>query len=491
MKSAADGAEAPQGGSEVETGAVETAGRLRETAPISGAEGSHLPGSAPTEAASSGMVQSGAAQSANTSAELSDAAAVAAAGDSLASDSGHKRQKHKAMQSGAKGEKRPWSRKKKIIVAIVVILLLGALAAALVFVFLPRVTNSEIGYTSPETEHYYSVLTGEEIMDERLNSSPTYCMQIPNGTDISPRTHVGLQYAGVVFEAIAEAGITRFAAVFQNVDTAMLGPIRSLRTYYLEWDTPFDCTIVHAGGADDALAALKTGGYRDLTESTTYMWRNTTSYRAPNNLFTSSALLADFNNANGFTSSEIKGFARMTPDAASAAASENLRKSTEGDVVEAIGDDGEPTTKTVTTPLVSDIRFNFGNNNNYNVVYAYNTETNSYDRGYANGNAHWSYDCGTEETNPANCEREQLSPSVVIAMVVEERRASDGYHEDITALGNGAAYIFQNGTVIAGTWQKASADDQIQFFDEAGNAVELGVGQTWISAVPSYGSVEY
>ena len=76
-------------------------------------------------------------------------------------------------------------------------------------------------------------------------------------------------------------------------------------------------------------------------------------------------------------------------------------------------------------------------------------------------------------------------------MIVEERRASDGYHEDVTSLGSGTAYIFQNGAMIQGTWQKATAADQIKFYDAAGAEIKLGVGQTWISAVPTYGSVTY
>lgn len=391
-----------------------------------------------------------------------------------------------------KKPRQPWSKRKKIIVAIVVILVLAGIGAGVYFLLLPQSISSTNDYEiNSEPVRYYSVLTGEEISSSSLNSSPTYCMQIPNGTDISPRIQVGLQYAGVVFEAIAEAGITRFAAVFQNADTSMIGPIRSLRTYYLDWDTPFDCTIVHAGGADDALAAVKAGNYRDLTESTTYMWRNTTNYRAPNNLFTSWANLTQFNTDNGYTTSNVKGFARMTPDAASEAAAENLRNSTEGVVVESTNSDGTTTSETVITPLVSTVQLNFGNNNNYNVIYTYDSATNTYKRAYANGNDHTSYNCGTETTTISECTREQLAPSVVIAMIVEESRASDGYHEDVTSIGTGQVYVFQNGEVIKGTWTKAAADEQIKFYDENGSEIQLGVGQTWISAIPTYGSVVY
>ena len=68
---------------------------------------------------------------------------------------------------------------------------------------------------------------------------------------------------------------------------------------------------------------------------------------------------------------------------------------------------------------------------------------------------------------------------------------ADGYHEDITTIGSGPAYIFQNGTVTEGTWEKSSQSSQIRFLDAAGEPVSLAPGQLWIAAVPEYGSVIY
>ena len=76
-------------------------------------------------------------------------------------------------------------------------------------------------------------------------------------------------------------------------------------------------------------------------------------------------------------------------------------------------------------------------------------------------------------------------------MMVSERRASDNYHEDITTTGSGEAYIFQNGAAIKGTWKKPSVAEQIRFYDEDGTEIALAPGQTFIEAVPNYGSVEY
>ena len=80
---------------------------------------------------------------------------------------------------------------------------------------------------------------------------------------------------------------------------------------------------------------------------------------------------------------------------------------------------------------------------------------------------------------------------LLVAMMVSERRASDNYHEDITTTGSGTAYIFQNATAIKGTWNKDSNEDEIKFLDADDQEVKLVPGQTFVSAVPNYGSVEY
>ena len=334
----------------------------------------------------------------------------------------------------------------------------------------------------------YSLLTGLPLKDKDTKNSPLFCMQTPNGTD-GARPQSGLTEAGVVFEAIAEAGITRFAAIYQNPTSSVIGPIRSLRMYYLEWDTPFDCTIVHAGGAADALKAVSAGNYRNMDESTAYMYRGTYGARRWNNLFTTPSELKQFNSDHGFNSSEPKTFARMTPEESNRVRLQNLAGEKLNIVEPAEGDTSKVDVK------VPKISISFASAPSFNVEYSYNSKTNSYDRGYQNGVDHEVYKCKDEKLEGRNpedvCELTVLSPSVVIAMMVNERRAADGYHENITTIGNGDAYIFQNGTVVEGSWSKATREDQIKFFDEKGEELKLAPGQTFISAVPNYGNVEY
>lgn len=346
----------------------------------------------------------------------------------------------------------------------------------------------KIPSTSDDGERYYSNLTGEPLTNAADQTAPTFCIQTPNGTD-GARPQSGLTKAGVIFEAIAEAGITRFAAIYQNPSQAVIGPIRSLRLYYLEWDTPFDCTIVHAGGADDALQAVASGGYRDLSEDYAYMYRGTSGARLWNNLFTTSNYLKKFNEDNGYNSSNVKGFTRMTPEE-SGKSRVNTGVKEQLNIIKATT---ENTSETVAA--ISSIDLNLGGWDNFNIHYEYDSDTNTYDRSYQSGAEHEVYECADEdlgEKNPEDvCSLTQMSPSVVIAMVVQESRASDNYHEDITTLGSGDVYIFQNGTAVTGTWTKTSVDEQIKFFDENGNEIALAPGQTFVTAVPSYGDVEF
>ena len=384
---------------------------------------------------------------------------------------------------------------KKGWLVFLIVGILGILGGAgcLLFVFLsPQEEAKNLTFPNiPSTEQEnstYSALTGEVLAEASLKNAPAYCIQTPNGTD-GARPQAGLTEAGVVFEAIAEAGITRFAAIYQNPSSAIIGPIRSLRIYYLEWDTPFDCTIVHAGGSDDALAAVSRGGYKDLSEDYNYMYRGTYTSRLWNNLFTSAAALRRYSNDHGYTASEIKGFTRMTPEESSRIRVEDLV--TEKLVIT------QPSKGDTSglNPKTSSINFRLGGWGDFNVHYEYDANSNKYFRSYESGAEHNAYTCpesDNEGSNPEDaCTLTQIAPSVVIAMMVSERRASDNYHEDIDAIGSGNAYVFQNGTAIRGTWQKASAESQIQFLDSEGKEIRLAPGQTFITAVPNYGSVDF
>ncbi len=67
----------------------------------------------------------------------------------------------------------------------------------------------------------------------------------------------GVSDADIIYEVVAEGGITRMLAVFQDISKAgKLGSIRSTRTYYQDIAEGHDAILIHAGGSTYAYAAF-------------------------------------------------------------------------------------------------------------------------------------------------------------------------------------------------------------------------------------------
>ena len=64
------------------------------------------------------------------------------------------------------------------------------------------------------------------------------------------------------------------------------------------------------------------------------------------------------------------------------------------------------------------------------------------------------------------------------------RVPQDGYRERVDSIGEGKAYVFQNGQATEGTWKKPSAQKQIRFYDANHQEIAINAGQVWITAIP-------
>jgi hypothetical protein len=342
--------------------------------------------------------------------------------------------------------KQNWFKRHKklsIILAIVLVLLIGGGAAAAYYFLQPKPETPQAAVTKKEPEpepiKYYSPLTGSLVNDEAATKQAVTGIMIENSPDARPQS--GIKNSGVVFEAIAEGGITRFLVLYQQEKPQLIGPVRSVRMYYVDWVAAFNASVAHVGGSAAALAEVRNGNYRDIDQffnASTY-WRATDRY-APHNVYTSFEKIDALNNAKGYTTSTFTGFTRK--DSTPAA---------------------EPTATSIDVTISSSL---------YNSHYAYNATTNTYDRSQA-GAPHLDREDG------------QISPRVVVVLKVTETTVfEDGYRESINAIGSGGAVIFQDGTAQEVTWHKASKTDQITFTDAEGKDVPLARGQTWLTAVP-------
>jgi hypothetical protein len=299
-----------------------------------------------------------------------------------------------------------------------------------------------------------SPLSGLQVAPA-LAARPVTGIMIENSDFARPQS--GLQDAGVVYEAIAEAGITRFLALFQDTSPQYIGPVRSLRPYYIDLAAPFQASIVHVGGSPDALAEVTSGDFRNLDEFANGNYFTRIGARdAPHNVYTSFAELDQLNQAKGYSSSIFTSWPRKVD-------------------------------KKLATPTAKTLDFAISSSDYY-AHYDYDPASNSYLR-TEGGAAHLDLVSASDTTGV------QLHPKVVIAVVMPlsqgELDASGAYYSNYNDSGSGAAYIFQDGGVTVGQWSKTDTTSQIQFTDSAGKPVKLDAGQTWISLVGDASEVAY
>ena len=265
------------------------------------------------------------------------------------------------------------SRKRKLIISGSIIVVL---AAILIFVLL-KPSNKPVAKKVAAPTTIASPLTGEEVKPG-LAARPVTAVMIENSDAARPQS--GLQDAGVVFEAIAEGGITRFMALFQEASPQYIGPVRSLRPYYLDYATGFQASIVHVGGSPDALKTVENGNYRNLDQFFNGgYFRRISSRDSPHDVYTSFAQLDKLNKSKGYTKSSFTSWPRK--------ADQKL---------------ATPTAKTIDLSISGP---------DFYAHYDYNATTNSYRRSEG-GAKHTDLVSSTDKTGV------QLNPKVVIAMVV-------------------------------------------------------------------------
>jgi hypothetical protein len=348
------------------------------------------------------------------------------------------------------------TRKQWIIIAVVAVLLLGSgTTFALTRHKAPPkpVAKAAPIKPVPVVKPLVSTLTGLPITSASTNQLPVTGVMIENSDQARPQS--GLDQAGVVFEAIAEAGITRFLALYQDTSPTYIGPVRSVRPYYLQWCLGFDCAIAHVGGSPDALSQIAPWGVKNLDEfANGSSYHRITSREAPHNVYTSMATLNALETSKGFGAPSYSGFPRKADAAAKPA--------------------------TVATINVNPSSADFAS------VYTYNVSTNNYTRNEA-GAPHNELSASGASTG--------INPKVVVAMVIPQSKgpldSSGAYYTEYQTIGSGQAFVFQDGAYTPGTWTKTANNTQITFTGSNGKPIDFDAGQTWLVAVGTASDVSY
>ncbi|MEA2020268.1 MAG: DUF3048 domain-containing protein [Patescibacteria group bacterium] len=313
------------------------------------------------------------------------------------------------------------------------------------------------------------VLYTKAAADIFMNRRPLAIM-INNHPDARPQ--FGLSKADLIYEAVAEGGITRLLAFFHAWDVDKIGPVRSARVYYEDWAAEFNSWYAHWGGAYmdaddkanqnnlnyDFTCHPQADSYAKINRinlpSLDQMWLGTTAYWRDNGRGVASE-------HTGYTST-----LKLWQEAPNRYPGwEGYEKFEQWEFK-----DDNP----AQAPTASQVEFNFWDIPSFAVRWEYIPEENAYRR-YQGGEL--QVDAGTDNA--------PLTAKNIILQFTRETSFNDQKkHLNYETVGSGNARVFLDGREIQATWEKGAIRERTKFYDEQGNELEFNRGQIWVEVVP-------
>lgn len=306
-------------------------------------------------------------------------------------------------------------------------------------------------------------------------------VMIENHADSRPQS--GLSNADVVYEAVAEGGITRFMGVFYcgiAAESVNLAPVRSAREHFLGWVMEYDALYNHVGGAglcndptvDDrakALCHIQQYKIKDMDQfgiSFPTCYRNYDRLDHPvateHTMVCVTDKLIALAKQRGWTNVDASG---VSWD--------------KGFQPWKFKDDAKESDR----GAVASVSFAAwkGYEGEYGVKWEYDKLANIYKR-FNGGVAHTDLES-----------KAQLSAKAVAILFAKETGPVDEHAHLLYAnIGSGEAIVFQDGKATKAVWKKELKTSRTKFFDAATNKeIEFTRGQIWIEMLPTGTTVTY
>lgn len=334
---------------------------------------------------------------------------------------------------------------------IMVTLLAGIGIVAYDFYQNPTFENTGINLRPKKETRVPAPYTGILTDAGSINKRPL-AVVIENSPEARPQS--GYNQADVVYETLAEGGITRTLAIFHSQEANEIGPVRSARPYFIDWLSEYNALFAHVGGSIDALDYIKSAKISDLNQFNfgSYFWRSTSRY-APHNVYTTTAKLYQAATSAKYdtTSNDHEWYDFKT------------------DLPE------------VERPASQKVTVNFSQAL-FSAAFTYNPKTNDYVRAVA----------GVIAKDRATGEEIRVKNVIVqYETVGYGRTRANEQKVDIGTTGKGNGFLFQDGKATKIRWEKSSRTSLTKITDEAGNEIKLNPGRTWICVPPVGANVTY
>ena len=318
---------------------------------------------------------------------------------------------------------------------------------------LPPVTQATTSSTTTTTTTT-TLPTGPPSL---LNGMPTpvgadtdrrvIAVKVDNHPDARPQS--GIQDADAVIELLVEGGITRFIALFHTSDTDYVGPIRSGRPTDPTLLRPLEATFQISGAQGWVQSLIRARGVDFLGETRPNTFRIPRGNRAyERTLYGDTEGMREVADDRGYPDDPPPGpwFTFGDPGTADAAAEEvTLSWSRDWSAVRWVWD-GEQYTR-------------------------FNADT-------------------PHEWVDADGEGEQISADTLLVLMSRKYTASPGSGQSgssvpaLETTGTGDAYLFFDGSVIEGTWEREAIEDYFTVTKADGSEMVVPPGRLWVSVFP-------
>lgn len=353
------------------------------------------------------------------------------------------------------------------IKAMVIFAVLAILALGGGYYFVTNMKKSPFLSSDPsspkgdEKQMLEAPLTGvkfEPKEAEKFNKTRPLAVMINNHTDARPQS--GLDQADLVYEIVAEGGITRFLAFFNSSVPEKIGPVRSTREYYLVLVKELgDAMLMHIGYSPQALVAIESWPVRSLSRGGAQFWRDEarlaagiptehTAYIDGQEMLKKGIELGWEGTSATFAPYTFKEDSAVKPE-------DTVEKATE-------------------------LTIDFWNPGDYSAIWKYDSATNSYLRSMG-------YDENDQPVphNDAESKKQISAKNVIVQFAKETSIVGDDKNRlDYELVGSGEGIVFIDGKVYKVTWSKSDRDARTKFYSLDGEEVKFNRGKFWIAIVP-------
>lgn len=279
--------------------------------------------------------------------------------------------------------------------------------------------------------------------------------------ELARRYQFGLQKADLIYEAVAEGGITRFLAVFHDRSVDKMGPVRSSRVYYIDWALEFPAYYAHVGGASTVGSPANIYSYiasHNVLSLNQFRLGASTFTFGGNVLFNNGAVLSHINYTS--TKKLWQAGEALYPGTNKLPSFKSWKFKSDVPYAE--------------LPESQKILFAFWGTPSYSGEWRYDRNTNSYLR----------WQGGAKHLDQAT--KKQLSAkNVILAYMIERSAGDETAHRLYTTIGQGDALVYLDGVKVSATWRRPSLSSRMKFYKRGkSEEIKFNRGLTWIEVIP-------